>query len=438
MILKDLLFRFFFWYNDIWEEIEMSNELVVINLNQIVGFEEIDETEKSNIRKAQELLEVGFPDHSLIELWNASSHNLKRRIENYSVEMFTSLMSNNNGRSKYDANGENLVDRWSGVDDYNLIQGAVQLGLIDRKTGKTLEMVNWMRNHSSAAHESECTVSKEDVLGLVQLLASNLFQNPMPDPIHSPNTLIQPIKNDILDESQIQMYKEQISNYNRSSINMLNGFAISQIILGDQPAYDNLSELYPIIWNKLTQDEKSKIGYRYYELTFSPKKDNSTDNGGASRIYEQLVLVDGVRYIPDSCRASIYRGLAKRLANAKDTTYGWSSENAESRALKQVGVYVPDGAFEEVYQEILSVWCGNYWGRSQAFSILHDFVFKLSHKHKMKLVKLFEKNDRVKEELFSARPKKHAIELLNDILDTLNIESQKNEVLKVIKIVKEI
>jgi len=129
----------------------------------------------------------------------------------------------------------------------------------------------------------------------------------------------------------------------------------------------------------------------------------------------------------------IYRELAKRLAKAKDTMYGWSLENAESKALAQIGPYVPKSVFEEVYQEILAVWCGNYWGRSQGYLHLEGFIMKLSSKEKMNVAKLFLTNKRVREELFLPRPKNYATQLLESIKETLKVESQKNELDNIIK-----
>lgn len=71
---------------------------------------------------------------------------------------------------KFDSTGETIVERWSNVDDLVLISGATRLGLLNPKAGKSLEMINWMRNHASPAHDSNTRVEKEDVISLVLLL----------------------------------------------------------------------------------------------------------------------------------------------------------------------------------------------------------------------------------------------------------------------------
>lgn len=106
--------------------------------------------------------------------------------------------------------------------------------------------------------------------------------------------------------------------------------------------------------------------------------------------------------------------------------------------MAQAGIDVPSIAFEEVYQEILSVWCGNYWGRSEAYLVLNDFIFEVGTQEKLKIARLFLSNERVREELFQLKPKKVAVNLLNDIIDTLTVESHKAELQNIIDEVKKI
>ena len=115
-------------------------------------------TEIEFLSQARRLLDAGFPDHSLLDLWNAAVHNLRRRVEAYGLALFESAIKDDAGRKKYDKDGETINERWSGVDDMTLINGATKLGVLHKKAGKSLEMINWMRNHASPAHASDSKV----------------------------------------------------------------------------------------------------------------------------------------------------------------------------------------------------------------------------------------------------------------------------------------
>ena len=416
----------------------MDNTITVLDANYLSTYLTADEKEQIMIEKAANLLTADFPDHALLEIWNASVHNLRRRIELYSIDIFLSTVQSLSGRKKYKNEGDTLSERWGDVDDAVLLEGAEQIGVLNKKAAKALEMVNWMRNHASPAHDNEDSVSREDVLGLVAIIKSNLFDHPLPDPVHSPITLLNQIKNEVLTSEQIDLFKDQIDNFSNKDIRTIFGFATDAICSGEQPKYDNVIELFESIWIKSTEELKTNMGLRIHNYMIDPTKDTSSDSQASDRLYASILSVDGIKYIPDQTRAVIYRRLARKLASAKDTSYGWSLENSASRALKQVGIHIPSIAFEEVYQEILSVWCGNYWGRSEAYNILREFIFGIDAKKKVKVAKLFLSNDRVKSELGQSRPQRYALSLLDEIKSSLTNQSQINEIDTVINEVQKL
>lgn len=416
----------------------MVKDLVtILDSKSIVEFNALDEYEEATLMSARRLLDCGFPAHSLMDIWNAAVHNLRRRVEAYGVDMFLSSIKDESGRKKYNKDGDTIPERWNGVDDLVLISGVSRLGILNKKASKALEMVNWMRNHASPAHDSDEKVGESDVLGLVLIVQKNLFESNMPDPGHSPSGLFEPIKKGILDEGQIEILKDQIKSFNNRDIRTIFGFMLDIYCSAEEPSYTNVLQLFPVVWDKATEELKLSVGMRYHSIIMGSNSDDSNDKGAKTRLVEFLIGVKGIKYIPDSSRAILYRRLAKDVANAKKLAYGWSQEESASKALVQLGVNVPAIAFEEVYQEILSVWCGNYWGRSDSYSILSEFVYLLNTNDIMKLSRMFLSNDRVKDELIQNKPKNSAIYLLEELKDKLSIQNHINEIEDIISKVKE-
>lgn len=162
------------------------------------------------LHTARKLFDSGFYDHSLLDVWNAAIHNLRRRVEAYGVDLFIAVVKDEPGRKHYDSSGDTLNERWEDVDDLTLISGATSLGLLNKKAGKALEMINWMRNHASPAHGTDSTVELEDVIALVLLLQKNLFEQPIPDLGHSVSSLFDPVKSTKLLEEQLLVMKDTI------------------------------------------------------------------------------------------------------------------------------------------------------------------------------------------------------------------------------------
>lgn len=395
------------------------------------------DTEIEFLFQARKLLDSGFPDHSLLDIWNAAVHNLRRRVEIYGIELFTSSVKDEAGRKKYSKDGETINERWAGVDELILITGATRLGVLNKKAGKSLEMINWMRNHASPAHASDSKVEAEDVFALALMLQKNLFESEMPDPGHSPSGLFEPIKSSELLEENIALLKDQIKAFKQADIRITFGFLLDMICSGENPSYNNANHLFQDVWNKSNEDLKKSAGQRYHSYLLDPKSDASDDSGAKIRVLETLVKVDGIKFIPDAARASLYRHAIKQLASAKNTAYGWTDEEKAAKALAQFGSHVPSIAFEDVYQEILAVWTGNYWGRSSAHVTLLPFIDALNSNQLMSLSRMYLENERANSELFQSKPKSKAKDLLEYIKGKLTIQASIDEVDAIIKAIGE-
>jgi hypothetical protein len=377
--------------------------------------------------QAHELHGLGYHDHALLNLWNASVHNLRRRVEAYGADLFLSVIKDEPGRKKYDKDGETLADRWSGVDDLVLIAGATRLSLVNRKGGKALEMINWARNHASPAHDSDSPVGPEDVVAMALMLQANLFTLPMPDPGHSIAGLFDPVKQLVLDQAKIDLLSDQIKSLSNSDLRNAFGFLLDMLSTGTSPAAQNAAALLPVAWEKAGEDVRKTAGLQYHTVRLDPSSDTSVDKAMDSRLLDFLTAVGGIRYIPDATRAELYRRAAKLLANAKNQSYGWGAEVTAAQTLAQFGPHVPTIAFDEVYQEIVAVICGNYWGHSGAATILSEFITSLNTDQVRRLINIIVNNDRAKAELFQDKPKARAILLLEELKSKLTIAAHTTE-----------
>src|SRR5690606_36318687 len=147
------------------------------------------------------------------------------------------------GRKKMDKTGETIAERWSNVDDLILIKGATALGLVNPKAGKSLEMINWMRNHASPAHDSDNRVEKEDVISLILLLQKNLFEKPFPEPGHTISTIFEPIKRIHINGEELEILKDQIKSFKALDIRTSFGFFMEIVIKGEEPSLSNVINL---------------------------------------------------------------------------------------------------------------------------------------------------------------------------------------------------
>ncbi len=409
---------------------------VLLDKSKALAFPTLVDREIQYITEARGLFDDGYYSYSLLAIWNASVNNLKRRVEAYGIDLWIAVAKDEAGRKKYDKDGETLAERWSGVDDLVLIAGATRLGLLNPKAGKALEMINWMRNHASPAHDSDHRVEKEDVAGLAIIIQKNLFEAPLPDPGHSVGALFDPVKTKSLGTDEIEVMTDQIKSLRKQDLRICFGFFLDMVCRGAEPALSNARLLFPSVWDQANDDLKRTLGIKYHSLFLDPSTDDSDDKGAATRVLETLIDLKAVQFVPDGTRARLFRRAARRLAEAKDTAYGWKNEEGAAKTLAQFGPYVPSVAFEQVYQEILAVWCGNYWGRSNAYITLKPFIKVLGTDQLRTLMRMFRENERVQGELSQRKPKQEAIELLESFEERLTIEANKEELKTTIKHVR--
>lgn len=396
----------------------------------------LDEKEISYVEEARGLFNVGYYSYSLLGIWNAAINNLKRRVEAYSVELWISVVKDEPGRKKYNKNGDTIAQRWEDVDDLTLIEGVTKLGLLNPKACRSLEMINWMRNHASPAHDSDNRVEKEDVIALVLLLQKNLFSAPIPEAAHAVKEIFAPVKDKAMGEQDLAVLRDQIYSSTNKDVTTIFGFLLSMIVEGEEPSCSNAKALFPTVWDKADTDLRKSLGVRCNKYLLDPTSDTSSDSGARTRLLELLVAVQGVSYIPDGARARIFRRASEKLRMAKNTSYGWSSEVTASKMLNQFGTSVPSVAFEEVYQEILAVWCGNMWGHSDSSDSLRPFLDCLNSDQIRKVASMFINNQRVKEELYWSKPKARAIQLLSELQSRLTLEAHIEEINLIIKQLK--
>lgn len=418
------------------ENINSLPEIISQQVEIKETFPMLSEKEYIYINEARALFQQRFYSYSLIAFWNAATSNLKRKVEAYGIEIWSSTVKNKQGRKTYDINGSTIAERWSDVDDIILISGAKDIGLIDSKAAKSLEMINWMRNHTSSAHDSDNRVEEKDVIALVLLLEENLFKQPLPEPKHSISAVFKPIKNRALNSEELITLDDQIKSYNNQEIKTLFGFLLDLLTTGNEQIKTNVFNLFPAVWERANDDLRKTLGIKYHEYMINSNEIEDENKDVKTSIFELLIKVDGVSYIPEGTRAKIYRKASIKLAEAKNTMYGWSKEESASKFLRQLGIKVPSVVFEIVYQEILSVWCGNYWGKSESQPILKPFIDSISTEQIKQILKMFKENNRVKEELYQQNPKNEAIKLLHFFENRLTLELHKEELKETIKFVK--
>lgn len=399
------------------------------------AYKELAPSEMRQIEKAAKAFEAGLPDAALDYIWNATIQNLQRKVEAYGADIF--LASFDGRKINLRRSQDSLVDRWERVDAFDVLTGCQRIGLISRKGLKALELINWLRNHASAAHSTDEEVDEADLQIAYITITKEVFSKPLPEPAFDFKVVIEPLKTTDLagDEDRC---KEIFGRFNQRDASTCLSMLVS-LYLDDEPiGRQNAITIIPIVWPLASEEARRAVGQKHFEFHFEVQlSSEAAPHGAAERVLEILKLVGGLRYIPDHLRGDMYRALAVRLAQAKDSFFGWDSEVAIAKEIMELGdLAIPDEAFDDLSLGIIRVCCGNQWGRSGAYYHLEPLREALSEVQIEKWLKLMESDRQVKEELTEKRPNKRALELIEDLKDQAEATNVKNHATAVAKKVK--
>lgn len=123
-------------------------------------------------------------------------------------------------------------------------------------------------------------------------------------------------------------------------------------------AVNNLKVLLPLIWERLTKEDRWKIGRLY--------RDVATDGmvTAAAGVKSALSLVKGFDYVPEDLRSNTFIAHAQNVIDTHFSMYNFYNEPQAVKDLAQLGEVIPDPAFPECINAYLLVYVGNFYGPS--------------------------------------------------------------------------
>lgn len=103
---------------------------------------------------------AGLFDGAVTYLWNETIKSLRKMVTSYDLDYFLKVTSGINSRY----HNLKTVEDLSLIADFDLLNTCNRMGLITDHVFEVFKFINYMRNHSSAAHPTENEISAYDLL----------------------------------------------------------------------------------------------------------------------------------------------------------------------------------------------------------------------------------------------------------------------------------
>lgn len=296
---------------------------------------------------------TGLFDAALNYLWNETIKQLRIRVINGDINYFYDVVISDDRRKKFNSQ-EDLLR----LDDFDLIKGALEIGLITQIGYMNLEFIRYMRNWASAAHPNQAELTGLNLISWLETCIKEVISTPPSSIQIKIHKLLSNIKSEVINEVQAEAI---VSFFTELSIEKADALAkgFFGIYIDEktsQQTRNNINNLAPELWTIISEEVKVNFGIRY--ATFLANGDNKAKEE-AKRFLE---VVGGISYLPDNVKIPIVNRSLENLMMAHNSFNNFYNEPSFARQLYSVvgnhGSVPPEMNFKYV-KGIVSVFLTN-------------------------------------------------------------------------------
>ncbi len=269
----------------------------------------------------------GLFDAALNYLWDETILQIRKRIIQYDLEYFYDNAVSGDKRKRV-KDASDLVK----IDDYELIKGAKEIGLISEVGFKHLEYINYMRNWVSAAHPNQNDITGLQLISWLETCVKEVISLPISNISIQIKQLLSKIKTNNISNSEAHEIAVFFTNITQEQINnLVSGFfGIYTKSDTDSQVLQNINRLLPLIWDRVDEDTRNSFGLKYGNFVANGYQDEK------KLAREFLQLVDGESYIPDDLRIVEIETAIDNLASAHRGFNNFYNEPSFARQLQRI------------------------------------------------------------------------------------------------------
>lgn len=328
---------------------------------------------------------VGLFDAALNYLWDELVNELRRRVVGFDLKYFYDIAAPNTDLRKHLKDEDDLPK----VDDSNLLRAAREIGLLTDIGFQRLDHIRFMRNHASAAHPNQVTLTGLDLANWLQICIREVITTPPDTVTATTGRLLANLKNDRLDADAVHGAAVFFDQLPRDRADTLaNGFFGLYVAPDRTPVIaDNIRTLWPRLWPFVSEDARRSYGVRHGRA----RANAETDIALAAR--ELLDLVDGAAYLIEEVRAV---ELSEAIEALRAAHTGWDNFSNELAPAKRLAGLVgstgtiPRAVEAPFVNTLVKVFLGNGYGVSfTAAGYYRELLEKLDSQLAGRALRLF-------------------------------------------------
>lgn len=319
---------------------------------------------------------VGLFDAALNYMWDELIGELRTRVANFDLNYFFDVAAGDNSSLRKQLKTE---DDLSNIDDARLLRASRKIGLLTTVGLARLDHIRFMRNHASAAHPNQNSLSGCELIEFLETCIREVINEPPDNVAVDISKLLANIKINKLDVAYSDKEAAFFEQLPPDRASTLGDGLFGLYTAPDRSTLvaDNVRLLWPRLWPYIDDSGRFKYGMRHARASANA----DTETADAAR--ELLDLADGGNaYLTSEVRALDMLDAIENLRTVHHDINNFYNEPVPAkRLLSLVGSdgAVPDNVRDSYVRTVLECYIGNGYGVSRTAEPLYrEMIQKFS------------------------------------------------------------
>jgi hypothetical protein len=269
----------------------------------------------------------GLFDAALNYLWDETISELRQRVAQYDIAYFYDNAVGSERRKDLKS-----VDDLNKIDDFSLIRGSKEIGLISPIGFSHLDHIRNMRNWASAAHPNQNEITGLQLVTWLETCVKEVISLPLSSVVVDIKRLLHNVKTNNVSEAEAREISVFFLKLNQEQINNLASgfFGIYTRSDANSTTQQNVHRLLPLLWNRVDEQTRHQFGVKYGKFV----ADNDQVNVRFARQF--LELVSALPYMPEVLRAAEIETALENLLAAHREFNNFYNEPPFARQLQRL------------------------------------------------------------------------------------------------------
>lgn len=327
---------------------------------------------------------VGLFDSALNYLWDETIRNLRTKVVQFDLNYFYDTAINDE-KQRSNFKDESQLEF---LDDWSLVKGCRDTGIISNIGYKHLDYIRDMRNHASAAHPNHNELTGLQLAAWLETCVKEVLSKEPEGAAIEVKRLLRSIREEVLSAEDIPPIKTAIATLPEDLAHSLlrTAFGMYTDTKLNANIRNNILFLAPIIWVVCSEDSKYDIGLKYGSFSV---------NGEVSRsklARDFLTLVSGLAYLSQNEIEIEINSSLDLLLSAHNGWNNFQNEPSPARLLQSFipeSGKIPNGVLGKYIETLTTCKIGNGYGVSATAELIYDnLINRWQDVHILKFIRL--------------------------------------------------